>query len=242
MSLDLPTEHLLLLAAVTFLGAMLQGVVGLGLGLLVAPIAGIIEPALLPGVPLCLALVMPLLTLTKDVRHVDWPALAWALPARVPGTVVGVVVVALATPEQIGVIVGLAVLVAVLLTVRTVQIPVTRASLAGAGFVSGVTGTATSIGGPPLALLLQRRPPDQTRGTLGAYFVVGAAFSVIGLWASGHLVLRDVSVALAMLPAMTLGFYAAMFLRSRVPAASLRGTLLLVCAVSALVLVVRSIS
>jgi uncharacterized membrane protein YfcA len=242
MILEVPLEHLALLAFVAFVGAAVQGVAGLGIGLLLAPVAGVIEPSLLPGLPLWLAAAMPLLTLTRDVQHVEWKALAWALPARVPGTAVGVAVVGMASADQIGVFVGVTVLLAVALTVNTIEIKVSPTSLAGAGFVSGVTGTATSIGGPPLAILLQKWPASQTRGTLGAYFLAGAGFSLAGLFVSGQLAARDLDVALMLLPAVALGFLASLVLRHRVPVAYMRAVLLAVCAASALLLVIRSIT
>jgi uncharacterized protein len=242
MILGVPLEHLGLLAGVAFVGAAVQGVTGLGIGLLVAPIAGVIEPSLLPGLPLWLALALPLLTLTRDLQHVEWKALAWALPARVPGTVVGVAVVELASEDQIGLFVGVTVLLAVALTANTIEIRVSSATLAGAGFVSGVTGTATSIGGPPLAILLQKWPASRTRGTLGAYFLAGAAFSLLGLFVGGQLATRDLGMALVLAPAVALGFAASLALRPRVPVAWVRALLLAVCAASALLLVVRSIT
>jgi uncharacterized protein len=242
MILGVPPEHLALLAGVAFVGAAVQGVAGLGIGLLLAPIAGVIEPSLLPGLPLWLAVAMPLLTLTRDLPHVEWKALAWALPARVPGTVVGVAVVAMASEDQIGLFVGATVLLAVALTVNTIEIRVSPTSLAGAGFVSGVTGTATSIGGPPLAILLQKWPASRTRGTLGVYFLAGAAFSLVGLFVSGQLATRDLGTALVLMPALALGFAASLALRQRVPAAYMRALLLAVCAASALLLVIRSLT
>ena len=70
-------------------GAFVQSVVGLGLGLLVAPVVALVAPSLVPALPLWLALMISGSMLLGERRHVDWRALAWALPARVPGTVVG---------------------------------------------------------------------------------------------------------------------------------------------------------
>ena len=62
-----------------------------------------------------------------------------------------------------------------LLTVRAVHVPVNRGLAAVAGLVSGVAGTATSIGGPPLAMLYQHRHPQVLRPTLAVFFLLGAA-------------------------------------------------------------------
>ncbi len=74
---------------------------------------------------------------------------------------------------MLNVLVGVMVLVAVALTARAVDVRLNRPTLVGAGFVSGIAGTATSIGGPPLAIVYQREESDVLRSTLGVYFMVG---------------------------------------------------------------------
>jgi uncharacterized protein len=179
--LDVSVGTLLVLAASVTVGAVVQGSVGLGLGLVAAPVTALVAPSLMPGLMLWLAVGLPMVTLLHDRRDVDWRGLAWALPARVPGTVVGVVVVAWLADRTLGIVVGAMVLIAVGLTFWTIRVPVNRRTLVTAGWVSGVTGTATSIGGPPLALLYQHRPGPQVRSTLAVYFIFGATLSPVGL-------------------------------------------------------------
>lgn len=230
------------LAVALFLGATVQGIVGLGVGLVLAPIAGLIDPSMLPGVPLWMALVMPILTLSNEWHAIDWRGLAWAAPARAPGSVAGVAVVALASDRVIGIAVATMVLAAVALGTWTIEMRVNRPSLVTAGFISGVTGTATSIGGPPLALVYQHRDPAQVRGTLAAYFFLGAIYSLVGLGVSGNLNERDARLALALLPFLLLGFATSLFVRGHLPAKQVRTAMLAVCATSALLLLVRSVA
>ncbi|MGI8534932.1 MAG: TSUP family transporter [Mycobacteriales bacterium] len=234
--------HLVALGLALFVGATVQGVAGLGVGLLLAPVIGLLEPALLPGVPLFLAAAYPALTLSRDVRHVDWPGLAWALPARVPGTAIGVAVVALASRRVIALTVGAMVLVAVALTVRTIGVRVNRWTLSTVGVISGITGTATSIGGPPMALLYQRRPTDEARSTLAVYFLLGAVFSLVGLAVTGQLYARDAAVAAVLSPVLLVAFLASGVLRVRVEPGVVRAAMLAVCALGACALIVRTLA
>ena len=87
-----PTTYAVIAAAV-LLGSVVQSAVGLGVGLVAAPVTTLLEPALMPGALLMVALVMPCMTLVFDHRDIDWPGLNWSLPARVAGTLVGVWVV-----------------------------------------------------------------------------------------------------------------------------------------------------
>lgn len=233
--------HLVALAVALFVGAMVQGVVGLGVGMLLAPMTGLVEPSLLPGLPLWMALVLPMLTLVRDRGHTDWQGLTWALPSRIPGTVLGVLVVAVASDRMIGLAAGVMVLVAVALSVRTVEVPISPGTLVAAGVVSGVTGTATSIGGPPIALLYQHRPHDQVRPTLGVYFSAGAAFSLVALLLTGQMPMRDLVVAAVLLPVLVAGYASSNVVRRRVPAHRMRIAMLAVCALSAAALIARSV-
>jgi uncharacterized protein len=232
---------LIALVAAVLVGATLQGVVGLGLGLILAPVTGLVAPQLLPGLALWLAMLLPLFTLTRDWRSTDWWGLSWALAARIPGTAIGVWLVSVLPVRALHILVGVVVLTAVALTVRTVRMSTTPTTLLGAGFISGITGTISSIGGPPLALVLQHQPTDTLRATLGVYFVLGAAFSIVGLSATGQLPARDLLVAAGMTPVVLLGFLLSGPLRRRLDHRSVRIGLLTLCAASAAALVARSL-
>lgn len=220
---------------------MVQGTVGLGLGLVAAPVVTLTEPELMPGLLLVLAALLPLVTLLGERDDIDWHGLNWSLPARMLGTAGGVWLVAVADRRVLGVAVGVMVLIAVALTVRAVVVPINRVSLTAAGLIGGVAGTATSIGGPPFALLYQHRAPRQVRTTMAVYFTIGAALSLVGLLLGGQLDWHQVRAALLLLPAVVLGALLAVPLRRRIDGPGFRLTVLAVCATSAVVLVVRSL-
>lgn len=242
MILGLEPWALAAIAAGVLLGAIVQGVVGLGLNLVAAPVVTLVSPGLVPAVPLCLAVVLPLATLAREWREADWSGLRWALGGRVPGTVGGVAVVAWASDRLLGVGVGVMVLVAVLLTWRAVRVPVTAGWLSAAGFLAGVTGTATSIGGPPVAIVYQHHDGPQIRATLGVFFCVGGLLSLAGLAAGGQLGTHDLYVALLLTPVLGLGHAVAGPLRRHLDAGHSRAAVLVICATSGGVLLVRSLT
>ncbi len=241
MILGVEAGTVAILAVAVLVGAVVQGTVGLGLGLVAAPVTALVAPDLVPELLLWLAMVMATQTAVAEHRGTHWRGLAWALPPRAVGTAVGVWVVAVASDQLIGLAVGTMVLISVLLTVRTVRLPVNRASLPVAGFVSGVTGTATSIGGPPLAILYQHHPPKVLRPTLAVYFAVGAALSLVGLGIAGQLRLDVLLLALLLCPLLVLGQLLSVPVRRRLPKEAVRAAVLVVCAASALALLVRSL-
>jgi uncharacterized protein len=232
---------LAILAVAITTGALVQGTLGLGLGLVAAPVVTLVDASLMPELMLWLAAMMPLLTLVQEWRHADPRGLAWALAGRVPGTVAGVAVVALDPSRVLGTVAGGVVLLAVVLSAREVRVALTPRSLLAAGGVSGVAGTATSIGGPPLALLYQHHPGPVVRATLAVYFCVGALLSLAGLAVAGEVRSRELLWALLLAPGLAVGFALSGPLRRHVDAGRTRKGILALCAVSAVVLIVRSL-
>lgn len=241
MILGVDAWVVVVLAVALFVGAVVQSTVGLGLGLVGAPVAALVSPQLVPELMLWLAMAMAAQTMVLEHRGTDWRGLSWALPPRVVGTALGVWVVAVAPDRVIGAAVGVMVLVSVALTVRTVSFPVNRLTLPVAGLVSGVAGTATSIGGPPLAVLYQHHRASVLRPTLAAYFVIGAALSLVGLGIAGELRADVALLSLLLCPVLALGIWASLPVRRRLPQQAVRAGVLVVCGASALVLLVVSV-
>ncbi|NKZ00196.1 sulfite exporter TauE/SafE family protein [Nocardiopsis alborubida] len=226
--------------AAVVVGAAVQSTVGLGLGMVAAPVLSFLDPTLVPGALLVTVIVLPGLTLLQEWRHVDWRGIAWGLPARLPGTALGVWVVAALEPRALAGAVGAMVLVAVVLSVWSLRVRITPVSLVAAGALSGLTGTATTIGGPPMALLYQYEEPARVRATLAAFFLLGGAVSLTALALGGQMDARTAVVGACAIPFVVAGFLAGTVLRRRVDAGWLRVALLAVVSASALGLLAQA--
>ncbi|EOR70998.1 sulfite exporter TauE/SafE family protein [Thermobifida fusca] len=237
------SELVFLAAAGTavLIGTVVQSSVGLGLGLTAAPVVAMLDPTLMPGTLLVLTAVLPLFTVGAEWRHADLRGISWALAGRLVGTVGGVWVVALATPDTLGLWVGVGVLLAVAASLTTLRLRPTPATLSVAGVISGVMGTATSIGGPPVALVYQHEEGPRIRATLGTYFFVGVLLSLAALAVGGQLGLREVATGAALIPFLVAGFLLSRPLRSMLGGQRLRIALLAVVAVSGSTLVLRAL-
>jgi uncharacterized membrane protein YfcA len=188
------------------LGALVQGSIGFGLALVAAPIVAIIDPRLVPVPMLLLATGHAMLMLRREYRHADWTGVGWALLGRLPGIVLGVLAVALLPPRWFAVVVAVTVLTCVVLSVVRWRPRPTVPALLVAGVVSGAGGTASSIGGPPVALLYQDAKGPRVRATLGAYFAAGSLLSLAGLLVGGQVSGDSLRAAALMVPFMIAGF------------------------------------
>jgi len=235
-----PAGFAAVLVVVT-VGAAVQGSVGFGANLLAAPVLAAIEPEALPTTLMVLILPLAVAMVRREHEGVDRGAVGWLMAGRVPGTVVGSLVVAAITADTLSVLAGAAVLVAVLTSVVAPRVPVTPATCVAAGVASGAMGTATSIGGPPLALLYQHQEGPVLRATLAATFALGTVLSLVGLALAGAVDPWQVALAGALLPGTLVGIGVSSRLAPRLDGAWLRPAVLAFAAVTATVVLVRGL-
>jgi uncharacterized membrane protein YfcA len=221
-------------------GGLLQGLIGFGLALIAVPLIALLDPTLLPVPVLMVATAHASMSLAREFGHVDWRGVGWAMLGRLPGTLVGIWIVDSLDPRGFGLVVGGSVLGCVLLSITTWRPAPKPRSLVTAGFASGSFGTATSVGGPMVALLYQNQAGPQVRATLAAFFVLGSGASIIGLVAAGQVTGHQLWTGLALIPFLIAGFLLSGPLRKKVDAGGIRTPMLIVSGASAAVLIVRS--
>jgi uncharacterized protein len=200
-----------LIAGVIFLAACLQASSGFGMGMLAAPVIAMVDPALLPATLILLALLVTVLVTVRERQHLDLRGTGWALVGRIPGSFLGAWLAAVLSREGLAWVVAAVVLTGLVLAGRGWAPRPVRANLIAAGAASGVMGTATSIGGPPMALVWQGHDGPRMRGTMSAFFMVGSAISMAMLWIAGAVTAEMLTLALWMVPAVVGGYAASRF-------------------------------
>lgn len=193
-------------AGAAALGAVVQGSVGLGLSLVTVPLLFLIDPSFVPGPVLCVAIVLTLLISHRERRSIDFHGVAWVLAGRIPGTVLGAAALVVLAADALSVLFGILVLLAVAFSLLRVRGEPKRWSLLSVGALSGFMGTTAALGGPPVALLLQKLPGARLRGTLSGIFLVGASVSLAALLVVNRFGRQELILALALLPGVLLGF------------------------------------
>ncbi len=230
------------MGAAVLLGAFVQGLSGFGMAVVAAPVTAFVDPTLLPATLLVLVLALPALTAIREWRHIAWREVAVAMLGRLPGTVVGLVAVAMLPPRGLALVVAIAVLLAVAASLTSWRPARTTPSLLVGGGLSGALATATSIGGPPVALLYQGSSGATARATMGAFFALGVPISLGLLAATGQVSAHQLSAGLILLPAVALGFAASSPVRRVVDAGGrFRVLVLLVTGLSGSVLLVQTL-
>lgn len=223
------------------IGAVVQGMIGLGVALVASPVIVLLDPTLMPGSMILCGAVLPILTLVTEHDDIDWRGLAWAFPWRFVGTAIGGWLVAVASADALGLMVGVFVLVAVGLSMISWRPRPSPTALSIGALVSGIGGTATSVGGPPMALVYQHQRPSMLRSTLAFYFLVSSTISLITLSLYGQLGWVQIRMGLLLLPFVVLGFIGSLYVRRLVDPEKVRSLVLVVSAASSIVLIVRAL-
>jgi len=239
---DLPTAAAVASVLAVFVGSTVQGSIGIGLGLVAAPILALADPEFIPGTLTIAVLPLSFLIAWADREHVQWRDAGIALLGRMPGVVLGALVAVIVSDRMLAVLVAGAVLLAVAGSLTTRRIPFNDFTLVGAGATSGFTGTTTGIGGPPMALTYQHHDPATMRGTISAFFFVGALMSTVALWIAGEIGERQLQLSMLVLPAVLLGAAASRIAQRHLRPHLVRPLVLTVCATSATVLLVDAVA
>ena len=223
-----------LLFGLVVAGAMLQGVVGYGMALIVSPAALLLAPPLIPG-PLTLAAAALVgLIIVRDRQALDFLSLRWALLGLVGGSALGAFLLSRVSQREFALLFGGLILLAVGLSVIGVRFPPRRPILLGAGFLAGLMGLLTTISGPPIALVYQDAPGKQLRATISGFFVAGIVVTLVSLATIGRFGLAEIGWGLALVPPVLLGFWLSGRAARWVDRGYTRPAVLAVAAVSAL--------
>ncbi len=222
--------------------SMVQAAFGFGLALIAAAPLLLIDPALVPGPILAASFGLSVLMATRDRAAIDLSGLGYALLGRIFGTIGAALFVGYASRSHFDFAFGTSVLLAVFLSWAGWKAAPTPAWAIGAGALSGLMATISSIGGPPMALLYQDQGAGRLRGTLAAFFTAGTVMSVLALTAVGNFAGEELWLSLVILPPVVLGFVVAAPLRRRLDDQWIRPAVLALSLFSALAVMWRALS
>lgn len=233
-----PVEIIIALVVST-IGAALQGVVGFGFGVLSVPILTIINPDFTPIPQLILALPLATTIALRERRHLDLSGAAWVIAGRFPGALLGALLLGAVASRTIDAIIAIVVIAASVTITSGWSIRRTSFTEFLAGITSGITGSVSAIGGPPIALLYHDSPGGTIRSTLSTIFIVGLTINLVTLGAFGEIYRTDLTTAAILLPGVLVGVTLSRFLAGRFDDRALRRVVLATAGLAGLGLAVK---
>ncbi|MQB01967.1 MAG: TSUP family transporter, partial [Actinobacteria bacterium] len=185
------------------IAGVLQGSLGFGFSFIAVPAMTLVEPRALPVTIIMVSLPVTIFMAHRERASVDAGGLLVLTAGRMVGTVAGLWVLTLMSPNDMAAFTAGAILAAVATSILVSEPRSDTTTRLVAGMFSGAMGTAAALGGPPLALAYQSQPGPVVRSTLAVSFLVGSAMSLTGLIAVGRVALWHVqAAAFLLLPAM----------------------------------------
>jgi hypothetical protein len=219
----------------------LQGAVGFGANLVAAPLLVLLDPVFVPGPLIAVALALNALMVWREEEKVHPRHVGLALAGRVPGSALGVLALVALPVAGLNVLFGATVLLAVALSVSGLSLETTSPAIVGAGALSGFMGTATSIGGPPIALLYQHEPGPRFRATVAHLLVYGGLISLAMILVAGQFGVEEAIVSVAILPAVVAGFVLSGRLTRHIDKGRTRTFVLVLSTVAAVAVILKGV-
>lgn len=239
MPVSLPV--LALAWGLTFLGAAVQGTIGMGIALVSVPVLALVDPALVPVPQMVLALVLNGAMLWRDRGAVDTSSLGWVIAGRLPGAVLGAWLVAALSARLLAVAVAATILAAVGILASGVTVARNPSTGFLAGIGSGVANHVAGMGGPALVLIYHRAAGPTLRSTLALVFLVGNVINLAARAVAHQIVPADLTLAALLLPPMLLGLWSSRLIIPRVEGRILRAAILWVSGLAAAGLLAKTL-
>lgn len=228
------------IATGVLVAGFVQGTTGVGFALIVAPILALLAPNLVPVSLLMLMIPLNVYVVWRERGALDRSGSAWITLGRFLGTFGGLWLLTTLTPSILNMLIGAVTILAAIATLIAPSFTPDRPALVAAGVITGVSETATGIGGPPLALLYQHQGAARLRSTLAFCFLVGELMSLAILAMAGRVSASHFRTTLMLVPALAVGAVMSRLIHDRVSGRVLRAFVLLFAIVSGTVLLSRA--
>ncbi|NBB83683.1 MAG: TSUP family transporter [Alphaproteobacteria bacterium] len=226
---------------VIILAAIAQSTIGVGFGIVAAPILAVLDPSLVPGPLLVLAMTTSLMVAIRDRRDMRLGNLGFALAGRIVFSILGALTASLLSPRAFLLVFATLVLIAVALSLSGWRAPPNRRNLFLAGCASGYMGTITSVGTPPMALVYQYSPGPEVRANMSAFLVAGALVSILSLAAFGEFTWTELALSVKLLPALVVGFWLSRPITRFTDRGWMRPAMLVLCVAASALLFARGL-
>ncbi|PQJ88974.1 sulfite exporter TauE/SafE family protein [Aliivibrio sifiae] len=242
MEFTLMDFGLLFAIILIFIGSFIQSAIGFGLAIVTAPLLFLISPNYVPGPIVIVGLFLSIINAYKYKANVSFRGLGYAFLGRIPGSVCGGFLLYYVDSKLLSLWIGVVVLLAVAVSLLSFRIEPNNSRMTVAGFFSGLFGTSSGIGGPPMALLLQHQEANLIRANLSAFFVVSSVVSLAIQVPAGYMSLNHLYLTLPLLPASFIGYLVAMKVVDKIDKDTIRKVSLVMCSISGIAAILLALT
>ncbi len=209
-SLDIFSVSWVLAFGAVLFAAFIRGVSGFGLALVLAPVLLLLlNSKSIVAINFLLGAISNIMVLCYSYRNINLKGIIPLAICSLLGIPPGLWIINIITPSTLKVLVGaVTIFFAIPLSFGFTK-AFTREKLAGgvSGFVSGLIGTSTSLGGPAVVIFMhnQNWPKEVIHSSLAAFFLFSGASILITFAASGLVNTQIITFSASLAPALIIG-------------------------------------
>lgn len=231
---------------IVLLAAFVRSVSGFGYALLATPLLiFVFDAKSVVMMNIILGITSNILVLWQTRRHIDFKRLAFISLGGIFGVPLGAYLLSWLDPSIIKLTIAVLVIPfsVLLLLGRSHQFKQDSLVCGLAGVVSGLLTASTSLGGPPVVLLLlnQGLAPQRFVATLAAYFLLVGLMSIAAFSSLGMITTDLLTKVAILLPALFVGSYVGVKLLPRINMTLFRKIVPSLMSVTAIVIIVSVI-
>lgn len=229
------------MTAASAAGAVVQGCLGIGFGLVAGPALVAIDPDFAPGPILLAGQVIGVRHALMERAHTDRAAFRRCVIGLPVGLVAGIATAAMVSDRMLAIVVGSLTAVAAALLLAGVRIRRTPRTDVAAGGATAFASVTAGLPGPPLVLNFSDMSPAQMRGTSSSFILAVAATGLTGLALAGLFGAHEVELTVRLLPGIAAGMFGARSVRPYLDRDWFRPAVLFIAMLGALALVARQL-
>ena len=231
-----------LINIIVMLGSLLQGLIGYGIGMFCAPLLFLISPTLVPAPLILWSTLLTIIMLQRDKSHLQFAQVSWAMKGGAIGVILAGVILNFASKTQFELVFGLVILAAVFISVLGFKPKVNKITNTIAGFTSGLMGTLTAVGGPPIALLYQGGDIKNIKANLTAFFLFLNFVAIITLTSIGEISIDTLTIVALASPGVILGLHISTKAQGIIQPHLARRWILALSAITAVIAIIRALN
>ena len=221
--------------------AFMQAASGIGFAMIAVPLLALVDLGYVPSPTLFAMLGLSLIMACRGWRDIDRQGLVALLPGLCFGTVIGALALDALPQSVFGLLFGSMVLIALIVGQIGYLPERSGSSFVISGTFAGLMGTMAGIHGPALAVLYREAAPRTARATIALIFIVASCLSLLSLYLAGLFDRTDVLMGMALWPGIIAGYILAISVGRYISDVLSRRAMLSSAALSALILIVKSL-
>lgn len=226
----------------TAAGSIVQGSIGIGLGLIAAPALVAIDPAFTPGPLLIVAQMVGVRHIVAEREHADIPAFKNSMLGVPFGVVGAIVVLEMMSARWLGIVVGSLTAMAAAGLLMGMSFKRSKRAEVVAGLACAFASLTAALPGPPVICVYNDMKPSTLRPTSSLLILSVAVIGFVSLFLTGNFGSHEVELLGWLVPGALIGLFAARYVRPHLNRPWFRPLVLVIALVGGLALVARQIA